>query len=97
MLRATARNPEWTRFPGSSRRPVGGSGDGRKFTAQSRKVAEPRIASTSVGVLEHMQGASARTIAFVPRRRDDDIRTVAVELIAEFGRRIDLLEYAERE
>lgn len=46
--------------------------------AQSAKVAEPRIAITSVGVVDDSQGARARTIALVPRRSDDGTRTVAV-------------------
>lgn len=38
----------WQRLPGSSRKPSGDDGAGRKFTAQSMKPDEPRMAKTIV-------------------------------------------------
>ena len=38
IFRATDKKPEWHIFPTSSKKPVGGSGEVCKFTAQSMKV-----------------------------------------------------------
>ncbi|KAK1529643.1 hypothetical protein CPAR01_11955 [Colletotrichum paranaense] len=64
ILRATAKNPAWHEFPASSRKPSGEAGAVLRLTAQSMKVAEPRIAKTMVFMWS--MGTDLMTIAFVP-------------------------------
>ncbi|KAK7446467.1 hypothetical protein Landi51_07414 [Colletotrichum acutatum] len=64
ILRATARNPAWHEFPASSRKPSGEAGAVLRLTAQSMKVAEPRMAKTMVFMWS--MGTDLMTIAFVP-------------------------------
>ncbi|KXH63506.1 hypothetical protein CNYM01_10372 [Colletotrichum nymphaeae SA-01] len=64
ILRATAKKPAWHEFPASSRKPSGDAGAVLRLTAQSMKVAEPRMAKTMVFMWS--MGTDLMTIAFVP-------------------------------